>query len=116
MRRPAYRVLHNAPPGIQGVTYACNICYCITPLAWVEIQSFALTAYCLHAYMLTCLHAYMLTCLHACMFTYSFAYMLTCLNVGMITCLHAYMLPKVETNLAKGADENCPGANELSQH
>ena len=103
MRRPAYRVLH------MHVIYAIDIyTYCITPLAWVEIQSFALTAYCLHAYMLTCLHA--------CMFTYSFAYMLTCLNVGMITCLHAYMLPKVETNLAKGADENCPGANELSQH
>ena len=44
--------------------------YCITPLAWVEIQCFALTAYCLHAYMPTCLHAYMLTCLHAYMLTY----------------------------------------------
>ena len=78
------------------------------PLAWVEIQCFALTAYCLHAYMLTCLHAYMLTCLPTCMFTYSHAYMLICLNVGMI---HAYMLacfprwrrtlPKVKMKLAK---------------
>ena len=82
--------------------------YCITPLAWVEIQCSALTAYCLHAYMLTCLHAYMLTylhvyvlaclrtytferwhdsCLPSCKFTYSHGYMLVCLNVGMI---HAY--------------------------
>ena len=42
--------------------------YCITPLAWVEIQCFALTAY-----MPTCLHAYMQTRLHA------YAYMIACL-------------------------------------
>ena len=28
MRRPAYRVLHIAPPGVQGVTYVCNTYVC----------------------------------------------------------------------------------------
>ena len=56
--------------------------YCITPLAWVEIQCFALTAYmptCLPVHMRACLHAYMLTCVHAYM--------------HLRTCLHAYMIP-----------------------
>ena len=42
--------------------------YCITPLAWVEIQCFALTAY-----LLTCSHAYMFTCLYACTLHYGTA-------------------------------------------
>ena len=67
----------------------------------------------LTAYMLTCLHAYMLTYLHV--------YVLACLHAYMLerwhdSCLHACMLPKVETNLAKGQDETCQGANELSHH
>ena len=45
-----------------------NIIYCITPLAWVEIQCFALTAY-----MLTCSHAYMFTSLYACTLHYGTA-------------------------------------------
>ena len=114
MRRPAYRVLHIAPPGIQGATYACNICYVYILHNATRVgrnpklRAYSLLLTCLHAYMLTCLHAYMLTCLPTCMFTYSHAYMLICLNVGMI---HAYMLacfprwrrtlPKVKMKLAK---------------
>ena len=59
--------------------------YCITPLAWVEIQCFALTAY-----MLTCLHAYMRTRLHACAYMFARLYALICLNTTV--CLHAYVL------------------------
>ena len=43
--------------------------YCITPLAWVEIQCFALTVYmptCLHVDKRAALHAYTLACVHAC--------------------------------------------------
>ena len=42
--------------------------YCITPLAWVEIQCFALTVYmptCLHVDKRACLHAYTLAYVHA---------------------------------------------------
>ena len=60
--------------------------YCITPLAWVEIQCFALTAY-----MLTCLHAYMRTRLHAC----AYMHVRICFNLlrhdCVSTCLRAYM-------------------------
>ena len=54
--------------------------YCITPLAWVEIQCFALTVYmptCLYVDKRACLHAYTLACVHAYM--------------HLRTCLHAYM-------------------------
>ena len=57
--------------------------YCITPLAWVEIQCFALTAYmpmCLHVHLRASLHAYMLTRLHA--------YTLTCMCVHVCTLIH----------------------------
>ena len=43
--------------------------HCITPLAWVEIQCFALTVYmptCLHVDKRAALHAYTLECVHAC--------------------------------------------------
>ena len=54
-----------------------NICtYCITPLTWVEIQCFALTAYmptCLHVHMRACLHSYMLT------FVHEYTHLRTCL-------------------------------------
>ena len=59
--------------------------YCITPLAWVEIQCFALTAY-----MLTCLHAYMRTRLHACAYMFARLYALICLDTTVF--LHAYVL------------------------
>ena len=74
-----------AHPYIQK-NYIHVYIYCITPLAWVEIQCFALTAYMLtrlHAYMLTSLHAYMLTRLHA--------YKLTCMCVHVYTLRHGYV-------------------------
>ena len=52
--------------------------YCITPLAWVEIQRFALTIN-LHVYLFTCLHAYCIAC------------MLTCLHAYVLTPLYVYM-------------------------
>ena len=82
--------------------------YCITPLAWVEIQCFALTAYCLHAYMLTCLHAYMLTYLHV--------YVLACLHACMLERWHDSCLPPTSTAHMWGIfDFSLPPSQPASQ-
>ena len=77
--------------------------YCITPLAWVEIQCFALTAYmptCLHVDKRACLHAYTLACVHA------YMHLRTCLHAYMplldYICLYFYMLlakPNMQSNM-----------------
>ena len=81
-----------------------QISYCITPLAWVEIQCFALTAYmltCLHAYMRTCLHAYMLTRLHAYLRASLHAYMLTRLHAYTLTCMCVHVCTLICFNLLR---------------
>ena len=74
--------------------------YCITPLAWVEIQCFALTAYmpmCLHVHLRASLHAYMLTRLHAYTLTCMCVHVCTLICFNLLrhdcvsTCLRAYM-------------------------
>ena len=77
-----------------------NIIYRVTPLAWVEIQCFALTAYmpmCLHVHLRASLHAYMLTRLHAYTLTCMCVHVCTLICFNLLrhdcvsTCLRAYM-------------------------
>ena len=81
-----------------------NILYCITPLAWVEIQSFALTAY-----MLICLHVLLRASLHAYMLTRLQAYTLTCVQAYIRTRYLAFPGVPQRSQALLGASWRSPG-------